>query len=464
MSKRLRWAVSQQTWDSRFSYRDSGVRPNVLSVCVSHVHAKFPLTDDTMYVETAPPGSILAGPNHVLNAFDTCPELVPLHYSLSYYIGLIALIDEIGDDPKYQNCLVNLASCRMFVSTDPLGVANRRHRLYTALETDPELMTHCLAPQNLQELFLLPRPMKIDGMLEQYCIAHYLTDLINFCNCAIDLGFFEPSELKEALQKKSMIIGGGSVGIIPFSVFRDLTNKSRKLAVAFHEKHEVFDATDPYQCRVATFCLERIWDILLTKHLNDYYQNGVPDGVYGHAIAITDAVGEFASKGQISAIKKAASADAQNEVNQIWQQILTKLEPEVLKLRPFFDPDESEIETTQIQGAQQVVKIGSFTADLGDVVAALEAILVHEKLLRMVRQRDLVGIVMALDLLLMGPKVVRYVSRFKPRHYRTKNAKVARSNKPPLIHFLTGGLKQGLGSWRRRSAHLRLDEIGASRH
>jgi hypothetical protein len=138
--------------------------------------------------------------------------------------------------------------------------------------------------------FLASHPRSLaKGILGQYIDTHHSIDMINYLSMASDMKILKSDYVKPFLTNRYIIPGGAEIGAFPTEWVCDILTKMSQLGAAFLDAYQNrLLSYDNYQIRAVGFLSERLTSFLLLKKLQEIYPAGIPRGIFGELVVISE--------------------------------------------------------------------------------------------------------------------------------------------------------------------------------
>lgn len=260
---------------------------NYISVCYTHEIPVYSL--DGLEVlpvwigDRSPPSQFLS---NFLSVKDSYADLDFYRNYLSGSAGMFAMgrwLQKNNNIKINETSLIQL-SYRKIVSNQKIGRDSIEYPSMRIVDADYKIERNIIQPN--ESGFLIPMPVNIGSLINQYSVSHKLGDLLRYCAVCIDEGILTSAECIEFMNSGILIPGGVELGALPLNHWLSIVNKLSKVSLKFCSLHRPVD-DGIYQRRALAFCNERLGSYLLLKELLSIFNNEIPRDIFGHMVTFT---------------------------------------------------------------------------------------------------------------------------------------------------------------------------------
>ena len=194
-------------------------------------------------------------------------EIYSNHKIFNEYASLFHLRHTF-DNSKNFDKLITICQYRRFVFNKKLGKHSVANPWCTVLKYN-EMKSLNVTNEYLPlagNMYLLGSAIQMPSILQQYAEAHFIRDILQFTSTLIDLGILTNKDAFQFLNSK-YLIPSPSCGTFTLGCFIEIFEVLELAATGFwNNGYKSYD--DQYQCRVASFLLERLNSFLLISYIN----------------------------------------------------------------------------------------------------------------------------------------------------------------------------------------------------
>ncbi len=265
-------------------------KSSVKIFCIAHKAPELPLPDDIPIIWLGAAPVSTKGQNVVYRAAEISEEFDAWHTFLGGSSGTFSINKLLRDKLIEWSAedRISIIQYRKFLAGDTIGtLADNYPGLYLVKPSELNQLDLPAIHAEVATPYLLPQPVKIGNLYQQYASCHRISDLLRYTALAVDLEIISWSESSDFFNSSHLIPGGIEFGIYPIKVFMGIIENLQRVSMAFLKTHQP-TSMNAYQRRAVSFCNERLGSYLLQKELNKEYNNQIPNELFGYMHTVSD--------------------------------------------------------------------------------------------------------------------------------------------------------------------------------
>ena len=174
-------------------------------------------------------------------------------------------IAELLRQRETQGKSIYICQYRKFLAPTPIGRPAINYHSMRVVERDVSAEYLREMIEGIDVKMMIPRPVFLNGYLNQYAQVHHLSDFLLFLRLTIECGILSEKDALDFINAKILIPGGAEFGVVPCDIYLKVMEAIRRVAAAFLAHHEPVNLIEPYQRRAFSFFAERLGSYLVVR-------------------------------------------------------------------------------------------------------------------------------------------------------------------------------------------------------